>query len=101
MTEKLREIIASCDHNGEVRIWTKNAATFTWESRVLSKFAFPLWHVSWRYSLLLFVLSLRHSFSVTGNILAVSGGDNHVSLWRESPDGTWNSISEQSEVEAI
>jgi len=81
-----REIIASCDHNGEVRIWTKNAATFTWESRVLSKFAFPLWHVSW---------------SVTGNILAVSGGDNHVSLWRESPDGTWNSISEQSEVEAI
>ena len=39
-------------------------------------------------------------FSVTGNILAVSGGDNHVSLWRESPDGTWNSISEQSEVEA-
>jgi len=80
-----KEIIASCDHNGEVRIWTKNAGIYTWESQVLPKFGFPMWHVSW---------------SVTGNILAVSGGDNHVSLWRESPDGTWNSISEQSEVEA-
>ena len=34
-------------------------------------------------------------FSVTGNILAVSGDDNHVSLWRESPDRSWNCISDE------
>ncbi|KAK7915750.1 hypothetical protein WMY93_011511 [Mugilogobius chulae] len=40
-----------------------------------------VWHVSW---------------SITGNILAVSGGDNKVTLWKESMDGQWACISDVS-----
>ena len=42
-----RDIIASCDHNGEVRVWTKQAGV-EWESTILRQFSFPLWDVSWR-----------------------------------------------------
>lgn len=44
-------------------IWTKNQDDDEWTSKVLKKFSDVVWHVSW---------------SVTGNILAVSGGDNKV-----------------------
>merc|ERR1712243_145868 len=40
-----------------------------------------VWHVSW---------------SVPGNILAVSGGDNKVSLWKETLDEQWQCISDVS-----
>jgi len=79
-----RDIIASCDHNGEVRVWTKQAGV-EWESTILRQFSFPLWDVSW---------------SVTGNVLSVSGGDNNVSLWRQLPDGTWKCISD-ADAEAL
>jgi protein transport protein SEC13 len=32
------------------------------------------------------------SWSVTGGILAVAGGDNQVTLWRESHVGEWVQI---------
>ena len=32
--------------------------------------------------------------SVAGNMLAVSGGDNKVSIWKEEPVGTWVCISD-------
>jgi len=35
-----------------------------------------------------------------GNILAVSQGDNKVSLWKESVDGDWKNLSEIQEKEA-
>lgn len=73
-----RNIIASCDHNGEVRVWTKQAGV-EWESIVLKKYNYALWDVSW---------------SVTGNVLAVAGGDNNISLWRQLPDGAWKCISD-------
>lgn len=34
------------------------------------------------------------SWSLTGGILAVSGGDNKISLWRENPEGQWVGISD-------
>ena len=37
----------------------------------------PVWRVSW---------------SVTGNVLAVSTGDHKVTLWKQSLDGTWMQI---------
>ena len=43
-----RQIIASCDHDGEARVWIKNPNSFEWDSKLLKKFDFPLWHVSWR-----------------------------------------------------
>ena len=66
--------------------------------KILHTFEDVVWHVSW---------------SVSGNILAVSGGDNkvgimrkylnnlndmisQVSLWKESLDEQWNCISDVS-----
>jgi len=77
-----RDVIASCDHQGEARVWTKQDGV-EWESKILRKFSYPLWDVSW---------------SVTGNVLAVSGGDNNVSLWRELPDGGWKCISDSDDT---
>jgi len=41
------------------------------------KFDTKVWRVSW---------------SLMGNILAVSTGDNAVSLWKESVDGEWKNL---------
>ncbi|XP_029201627.2 protein SEC13 homolog isoform X1 [Acropora millepora] len=71
--------IATCSQDCRVVIWTKNEAGGGWTSKVLKKFGDVVWHVSW---------------SVTGNILAVSGGDNKVSLWKESMEGQWVCVSD-------
>ena len=39
----------------------------------------PVWRVSW---------------SMTGNILAVSDGNNAVTLWKETIDGIWQQVSQ-------
>jgi len=77
-----RSIIASCSQDRRVIIWTNDhAAGSSWSCTVLHMFDDVVWHVSW---------------SVTGNILAVSGGDNKVSLWKESVDGQWVCINDVS-----
>ena len=43
-----RQIIASCDHDGNAIVWIKNPGSFEWKQVILKKFDFPLWHVSWR-----------------------------------------------------
>jgi protein transport protein SEC13 len=45
---------------------------------LLCKFDAPVWRVSW---------------SVTGNVLAVSSGDHKVSLWKQAVDESWVQIS--------
>jgi len=37
------------------------------------------------------------SWSVTGNILAVSGGDNLVTLWKQTLAGDWEQIGQLTE----
>lgn len=58
-----------CEHffhqDRRVIIWMNDGVTGTWQPRELNTFDDVIWHVSW---------------SVTGNILAVSGGDNKVRL---------------------
>lgn len=50
--------------DGRVFIWTcDDASSNTWSPKLLHKFNDVVWHVSW---------------SITANILAVSGGDNKV-----------------------
>nr|XP_045240668.1 protein SEC13 homolog isoform X2 [Macaca fascicularis]XP_045240669.1 protein SEC13 homolog isoform X2 [Macaca fascicularis]XP_045240670.1 protein SEC13 homolog isoform X2 [Macaca fascicularis] len=72
--------IASCSQDGRVFIWTcDDASGNTWSPKLLHKFNDVVWHVSW---------------SITANILAVSGGDNKVTLWKESVDGQWVCISD-------
>jgi len=71
--------MASCSQDGVVLIWTQEDPSAPWHKRQLTqKFSEPVWRVSW---------------SVTGNILAVSGGDNKVTLWKEGSDGEWACIS--------
>lgn len=60
------EVLVSFEHlqDGRVFIWTcDDPAGNTWTAKLLHKFNDVVWHVSW---------------SITGNILAVSGGDNKV-----------------------
>lgn len=88
------------DHT--VLIWTKDSATAPWVSTALDpstisstvpstaapagasstekgKFPDVVWRVSW---------------SLAGNVLAVSCGDGKVTLWKESLKGTWECVSE-------
>mmetsp|Transcript_13096 Transcript_13096/g.15812 ORF Transcript_13096/g.15812 Transcript_13096/m.15812 type:complete len:309 (+) Transcript_13096:115-1041(+) len=70
--------IASCGQDEKVYIWTQEKPGAPWKSTLLQDFKVPVWRVSW---------------SVTGNILAVSDGNHAVTLWKEQLDGTWVQIS--------
>lgn len=69
-------------------IWTKDSATSPWARTQLDhsgfaggKFPDVVWRVSW---------------SLSGNILAVSSGDGKVSMWKENLKGTWECVSEMA-----
>lgn len=96
-----RQMIASCGQDGRVIVWTSVSAdepgavrsgavidpkeyahrlgATSWRPTVLNTYPDVVWHVSW---------------SITGNILAVSGGGNKVTLWKETLEGTWLTLSE-------
>eukprot|EP01047_Picozoa_sp_COSAG01_P009973 COSAG01_NODE_417_length_17291_cov_610.598825_14_plen_255_part_00 len=63
--------IASCSQDQRVIVWKENESG-KWTPTELDKFPAPVWRVSW---------------SLTGNILAVSCGDNQVTLWKEAAVG--------------
>ncbi|KAJ3214934.1 GTPase-activating protein S13 [Dinochytrium kinnereticum] len=67
--------IASCSQENNSGPWTK---------KLLQKEPFPdvVWRVSW---------------STSGNILAVSCGDNKITLWKENLDGEYGQIGDVSE----
>ena len=72
--------IASCSQDGRVIVWRKDDTEGgAWTPQILHTFSDVVWHVSW---------------SITGDILAVSGGDNKVTLWKESPNGSWAIVSD-------
>lgn len=73
-----RAQIASCSQDRRVIIWNSDDL-LSWTSTVLHTFSDVVWNVSW---------------SITGDILAVSGGDNKVSLWRQNIENQWICISE-------
>jgi hypothetical protein len=43
----------------------------------------------------------RVSWSVTGNLLAVSSGENTVTLWKESLDHEWQCISNENDQQQL
>jgi len=72
--------IASCSQDQRVIIWSNNDLdTSDWTSHILHTFEDVVWHVSW---------------SLCGTILAVSGGDNKISLWKQNLEGQWICISD-------
>ncbi|XP_059090181.1 protein SEC13 homolog [Tigriopus californicus] len=78
-----RSVIASCSQDRRVIIWSNDGGvgSTSWTPRTLNTFDDVVWHVSW---------------SVSGNMLAVSGGDNKVTLWKETLDSQWVNISDVS-----
>ena len=71
-------MIASCSQDKKVIVWTSPSGTGEWK---LSALQMPtiVWSVSW---------------SVTGNLLAVSCGDHTVTLWKQSLNGEWAKVSD-------
>ena len=70
-------VVASCSEDRTVLIWTQNGRNEEWKASLLHTFDSPVWRVSW---------------SVTGHMLAVSSGDNDVTLWKAGIDGTWTQM---------
>jgi protein transport protein SEC13 len=71
-------IIASASEDRNVYIWKQNDTNKVWTASLMNQFDAPVWRVSW---------------SVTGNVLAVSTGDHKVTLWKQSVDESWVQIS--------
>lgn len=76
-----KSYIASASQDHTVRIWTCDGKSdmgdaSSWKCEELN-FEVVVWRVSW---------------SLSGNVLAVSGGDNRVSLWKEKLKGGWEVI---------
>lgn len=72
-----KSYIASASQDKTVRIWTSDPSNPSqWDSKVLN-FETAVWRVSW---------------SLSGNVLAVSGADNKVSLWKENLRGEWECV---------
>ncbi|KAL4065763.1 WD40-repeat-containing domain protein [Scleroderma yunnanense] len=91
-----RSYIATASQDKTVLIWTKDSPNAQWVKAALDpsasatspsavtlsgKFPDVVWRVSW---------------SVAGNILAVSCGDGKVTLWKENVQGTWECVSDMT-----
>lgn len=83
-----RSVVASCSEDKTVIVWRQggddaDSEDKKWTPTVLHTFDDPVWRVSW---------------SVTGNILAVSSGDANVTLWKEGLDGSWSEVAQVEDV---
>jgi len=94
-----RQYIATASQDRTVLIWTQDSPQSSWTKSALNpnlstsaapgaqvpssfgKFPDVVWRVSW---------------SLAGNILAVSCGDGKVTLWKENLKGTWECVSEMA-----
>ncbi|WFD42213.1 GTPase-activating protein S13 [Malassezia psittaci] len=83
-----RTYLASASQDRTVIIWTQDSPDTPWTKTFLqprsdkddpTKFSDTVWRVSW---------------SVSGNVLAVSCGDGKVSLWKENLKGAWECIND-------
>lgn len=76
----VRSYIATASQDRTVLIWSQDDKG-QWQRQPLIEGKFP--DVCW-----------RASWSISGNILAVSGGDNTITLWKENLQGKWESAGE-------
>ena len=71
-----KSYIASASQDRTVRIWTSDTNLGPWSCKIVN-FEAVCWRVSW---------------SLSGNVLAVSSGDNKVTLWKENLRGEWECV---------
>ena len=71
-------VFASCSEDKSVYVWSRADMDAKWVPTKVNIFDAPVWRVNW---------------SVTGNILAVSAGDDDVSLWKESLTNDWHQLA--------
>jgi protein transport protein SEC13 len=76
--------IASCSEDQTVAIWSEPVGQQgqPWTKVQTLQFDAKVWRVSW---------------SIMGNILAVSQGDNKVSMWKEGADGVYAQMTTLTE----
>ena len=67
------QLLAACSDSGRVALWRSGERRPTY----LPPFSAPVWRLGW---------------SPTGRMLAVSCGDNSVTLWKEDMAGTWMNV---------
>ena len=75
-----RSYLATASQDRTVLIWTQDAPGSPWTKTPLTAqpFAGVVWRVSW---------------SVTGQVLAVSADDGQIRLYKESLKGAWEEVS--------
>lgn len=75
-----RSYLATASQDRTVLIWTQDAPSSPWTKTFLTPqpFAGVVWRVSW---------------SVTGQVLAVSADDGQIRLYKESLKGAWEEVS--------
>lgn len=61
-----------------MKIWKRDPTNDKWEKKTEINIGSPAWKVSW---------------SSVGNLLAVSGGDNIVQIYKEAPNGEYEQVS--------
>lgn len=81
-----KSYIASASQDKSVIIWTQERGSGSGSETTWSRKVIPLDTVVWRVS-----------WSLSGNVLAVSGGDNRVTLWKETLKGEWERVSSVEE----
>merc|ERR1712038_319319 len=85
------EQIATASTDNQVIIWSRNTnlndeVGRKWRPNILPKFDEVIMHLSW---------------SLTGGILACSGGTNHVSLWKQDLSGHWLQVNDLNETSQV
>ena len=82
--ESVEDANEGVDHENEARE-NSTMGEEKWIPTLVNTFDDPVWRISW---------------SITGNILAVSSGDSNITLWKEALDGTWSNVSKVEDVAA-
>lgn len=76
------DVVASCSEDNKVKIWRREVGREEWTLKQQIDLGVPAWKVSW---------------SPIGNMLAVSGGDNVVQVFKEGASGEFEKVSQVNE----
>lgn len=81
----MSDTIATCSEDQKVKVWKKESPKDEWTFKEIN-INTPAWKVSWSH---------------VGNMLAVSGGDNQVVVYKENQNGDWEPVSKVNEEGVI